>query len=72
LHDDGHWFTSSTSFANPAVTVGRGLTNTFSGIDPTHVAAFVAVQLIAAVVATLCFRWLLEEQQAEAEIQGDP
>lgn len=68
----GYWFTSSTSFANPAVTVGRGLTNTFSGIDPAHIAAFVAVQLIAAVVATLSFRWLLDERQAEAELQGDP
>ena len=68
----GYWFTSSTSFANPAVTVGRGLTNTFSGIDPAHIAAFVAVQLITAVVATLSFRWLLDERQAEAELQGDP
>ena len=68
----GCWFTSSTSFANPAVTVGRGLTNTFSGIDPAHIAAFVAVQLIAAVVATLSFCWLLDERQAEAELQGDP
>ena len=68
----GYWFTSSTSFANPAVTVSRGLTNTFTGIDPAHIAAFVAVQLIAAVAATLSFRWLLDERQAEAELQGDP
>ena len=46
--------------------------NTFSGIDPAQIAAFVAVQLIAAVVATLSFRWLLDERQAEAELQGDP
>ncbi len=54
----GYWFTSSTSFANPAVTIARGLTNTFAGIDPAHVAAFIAAQLTGAVVATLVFRWL--------------
>lgn len=54
----GYWFTSSTSFANPAVTIARGLTNTFTGIDPAHIAAFVTVQLIGAIVATLTFRWL--------------
>lgn len=57
----GYWFTSSTSFANPAVTIGRGLTNTFSGIAPTHISAFIAVQLLAAVTATvtatMVFRW---------------
>lgn len=58
----GYWFTSSTSFANPAVTIARGLTNTFAGIDPAHIAAFVTVQLIAAAVATVTFRWLLVER----------
>jgi len=57
----GYWFTSSTSFANPAVTIARSLTNTFSGIDPSHVAAFIVVQLIGAAAATLVFRWLLKE-----------
>ena len=57
----GYWFTSSTSFANPAVTIARGLSNTFSGIDPTHIAAFIAAQLFAAVVVTYLFRWLLDE-----------
>lgn len=56
-----YWFTSSTSFANPAVTIARGFSNTFAGIDPAHVAAFIAVQLFAAVVATLTFKWLLAE-----------
>lgn len=56
-----YWFTSSTSFANPAVTIARGFSNTFAGIDPAHVAAFVVVQLLAAVVATLTFKWLLAE-----------
>lgn len=57
----GYWFTSSTSFANPAVTIARGLTNTFSGIDPAHIGGFIAVQLIGASVATLTFKWLLAE-----------
>ena len=57
----GYWFTSSTSFANPAVTIARGLTNTFAGIDPAHIAAFIAVQLVAAIVATLTFGWLNAE-----------
>ena len=60
----GYWFTSSTSFANPAVTIARGFTNTFSGIDPAHVAAFIVVQLCAAVLATMSFRWLLNERSS--------
>lgn len=56
-----YWFTSSTSFANPAVTIARGFSDTFAGIDPSHVPAFIIVQLLAAVVATLTFKWLLEE-----------
>ena len=58
-----YWFTSSTSFANPAVTIARGFSNTFSGINPANVGAFVAVQLIAAICATLFFHWLLEEKK---------
>ena len=57
----GYWFTSSTSFANPAVTIARGLTNTFAGIEPSHIAPFIAVQLAAAAVATLSCKWLLGE-----------
>ena len=56
-----YWFTSSTSFANPAVTIARGFSNTFAGIDPSHIAAFIVVQLIAAVTATYTFEWLLDE-----------
>ncbi len=56
-----YWFTSSTSFANPAVTIARGFSNTFAGIQPANVAAFVAVQLTAAILATLFFHWLLYE-----------
>lgn len=69
----GYWFTSSTSFANPAVTIARGFTNTFSGIDPAHIAGFITVQLAATVVATFCFRWLLDERstkQSTTNVQG--
>jgi glycerol uptake facilitator-like aquaporin len=66
----GYWFTSSTSFANPAVTIARGLSNTFSGIDPAHIAAFVAVQLFAAVVVTYLFRWLLDEGSIDTSKPG--
>lgn len=46
-----YWFTASTSFANPAVTIARGFTDTFAGIDPTHIAAFVAAQIAGAAIA---------------------
>lgn len=48
-----YWFTSSTSFANPAVTVARMLTNTFAGIAPAHVPAFLAAQAVGAGLALL-------------------
>ena len=47
-----YWFTASTSFANPAVTIARGFSDTFAGIYPGHVPAFVAIQLLIAVIAT--------------------
>jgi glycerol uptake facilitator-like aquaporin len=53
-----YWFTSSTSFANPAVTIARCLTDTFSGIRPADVLPFIAAQLAGAFAATLLFRWL--------------
>jgi glycerol uptake facilitator-like aquaporin len=46
-----YWFTSSTSFANPAITIARALSNTFAGISPSHVPAFVLAQLIGALTA---------------------
>ena len=55
----GYWFTSSTSFANPAVTVARTLTDSFSGIAPAHAPAFIVCQLVGAAAATLLFGWLL-------------
>ncbi len=54
-----YWFTSSTSFANPAVTLARGFTNTFSGIRPADVSGFIIAQLLGAVAATFLFRWLI-------------
>jgi glycerol uptake facilitator-like aquaporin len=64
----GYWFTSSTSFANPAVTLARAFTDTFSGIRPLDAPGFIAAQLVAALVVTLVFRWLLgPEPEAEAE-----
>jgi glycerol uptake facilitator-like aquaporin len=53
-----YWFTASTSFANPAVTVARSLTDTFSGIRPADVVPFVAAQLAGAAAASRLFRWL--------------
>ena len=46
-----YWFTSSTSFANPAVTIARGLSNTFAGIDPAHVIGFIVAQIIGVLIA---------------------
>jgi glycerol uptake facilitator-like aquaporin len=54
-----YWFTASTSFANPAVTVARSLTDTFAGIRPADVPAFIAAQLVGAAAATLLMRWLV-------------
>ena len=54
-----YWFTSSTSFANPAVTIARSLSDTFAGIRPLDVPLFVAAQFAGAVAATLLFRWLV-------------
>jgi glycerol uptake facilitator-like aquaporin len=53
-----YWFTASTSFANPAVTLARAATDTFSGIRPADVPPFLAAQLAGAAVATALFRWL--------------
>ena len=52
-----YWFTPSTSFANPAVTIARSLTDTFSGIRPADVPGFVIVQVLGAFAATLLFAW---------------
>lgn len=54
-----YWFTASTSFANPAVTLARSATDTFSGIRPVDAPAFIVAQLLGAGVATALFRWLV-------------
>jgi glycerol uptake facilitator-like aquaporin len=53
-----YWFTASTSFANPAVTLARAASDTFAGIRPADAPGFIAVQLATAVAAALCFRWM--------------
>jgi glycerol uptake facilitator-like aquaporin len=66
-----YWFTSSTSFANPAVTLARAASNTFAGIRPADVPGFVVAQLLGAAAATGLFAWLsapsLEPPVAERE-----
>jgi glycerol uptake facilitator-like aquaporin len=57
-----YWFTASTSFANPAVTVARALSDTFAGIAPASAPAFILAQLAGALLAAGVFRWLLKEQ----------
>jgi len=61
----GYWFTSSTSFANPAVTIARSFTDTFSGIRLVDAPGFIAAEFAGAVVATLVFRWLLADSSKE-------
>ncbi len=56
-----YWFTASTSFANPAVTIARSLSNSFAGIRPADVLPFIAAQIIAAALAWLYCRWQLSE-----------
>ena len=56
-----YWFTSSTSFANPAITVARSLSDTFAGIAPRDVPLFIVAQLLGAAAAALVARWLFED-----------
>jgi len=62
-----YWFTPSTSFANPAVTIARSLSDTFAGIRPVDVPGFIVAELIGAVAATLLFGWLVPIRKREAE-----
>jgi glycerol uptake facilitator-like aquaporin len=62
-----YWFTSSTSFANPAVTLARSLSNTFVGIRPSDTPAFILAQVAAAIVGTLLIIWLLPHQKPDSE-----
>lgn len=61
-----YWFTSSTSFANPAVTIARAMTNTFAGIRPADVAGFIAAQLAGAALATAFLGWLIPTRREES------
>jgi glycerol uptake facilitator-like aquaporin len=61
-----YWFTASTSFANPAVTVARALTDTFAGIRPADVPGFITAQLAGAAAATFLFRWLVPSLSGSA------
>jgi len=54
-----YWFTASTSFANPSVTIARAATNTFTGIRPVDVPGFIVAQCVGAAAATALFRWLV-------------
>jgi len=63
-----YWFTASTSFANPAVTIARSMTNTFAGIRLADTAGFVVVQLAGAFAATLLFKWLIPSIHKEASV----
>jgi glycerol uptake facilitator-like aquaporin len=65
-----YWFTASTSFANPAVTIARSLTDTFAGIRPADVPGFVVAQLAGAAVATVLFRWLVPSTRVVADRVG--
>ena len=62
-----YWFTASTSFANPAVTFARALSDTFAGIRPIDVPGFIVAQFAGALVATLLFRWLVPALPDTAE-----
>lgn len=62
-----YWFTSSTSFANPAVTIARSLSDTFAGIAPASVPMFIAAQLLGAFAALLVFDWLLKAEDSNGE-----
>jgi len=59
-----YWFTASTSFANPVVTIARSLSNTFAGIAPSSAPLFIAAQLVGAVAAAVIFGWLLQERKS--------
>ncbi|WP_171207364.1 MULTISPECIES: MIP/aquaporin family protein [unclassified Ruegeria] len=57
-----YWYTSSTSFANPAVTIARGFTDTFAGIYPGHIVMFIAMQIIAVFIGHFVLNWLFKPE----------
>ena len=60
-----YWFTASTSFANPAVTLARAASDTFAGIRPADVPGFIAAQLAGAATATVLFQWLMPPEDGK-------
>ena len=62
-----YWFTASTSFANPAVTIARALSDTFSGIRPADAPGFILAQFAGGIAATLVFRWLVPSLRSAAK-----
>lgn len=66
-----YWFTSSTSFANPAVAIARSLTNSFSGIRPADLAGFIIAEFCGAVVALMLMNWLLRAKGEAAAMPGE-
>lgn len=62
-----YWFTASTSFANPAVTLARSMSDTFAGIRPADAPGFILAQLLGAAAATVLFRWLVPINRSDAE-----
>lgn len=60
-----YWFTGSTSFANPAVAIARGMSNTFAGIRPADILPFIAAQTVGAVVAIYFCNWLIQTEQKD-------
>jgi glycerol uptake facilitator-like aquaporin len=67
-----YWFTASTSFANPAVTIARALTKSFAGIAPADVPMFIVAQLVGAVMALVLMRWFFGTVSAGAKHQRTP
>ena len=67
-----YWFTASTSFANPAVTIARALTDTFSGISPGDAPAFIIAQCVGAILAAIALGWLLHPKGYPEAGAGTP
>ena len=66
-----YWFTASTSFANPAVAIGRSITDTFSGIRPWDVPGFIVAECFGAVLAVCLAGWLFRDNQNRKTLAGD-
>jgi glycerol uptake facilitator-like aquaporin len=66
-----YWFTSSTSFANPAVAIARSMTNSFSGIRPVDLPGFIAAELCGAIAALMVMGWLLREAGEGAPVMKE-